>query len=84
MTAPPDPSKGVSAQQVYRSGAIAVVIAWSMRLIGLVSVFVLARTLTPADFGIVALALATLAIVDVFSALGLRQALLRVKDPDES
>lgn len=71
-----------SAGQVYRNGAMAVVIAWSMRLIGLVSVFVLARTLTPADFGIVALAMATLAMIDVFSALGLRQALLRVREPD--
>ena len=73
-----------SAGQVYRNGAMAVVIAWSMRLIGLVSVFVLARTLTPADFGIVALAMATLAMIDVFSALGLRQALLRVREPDRS
>lgn len=55
-----------------------------MRLIGLVSVLILARTLTPADFGIVALAMATLAVVDAFSALGLKQALLRVKDPDRS
>lgn len=74
----------VAAGQVYRNGAIAVAIAWSMRLIGLVSVFVLARTLTPADFGIVALAMATLAMVDVFSALGLRQALLRLREPDRS
>lgn len=76
--------QGAEASRVYRNGAIAVVIAWSMRAIGLVSVFVLARTLTPADFGIVALAMATLAMVDVFSALGLKQALLRVREPDPS
>jgi len=67
---------------VLRSGATAIVIAWSMRVIGLVSVIVLARMLTPADFGIVALAMATLAMADVFSALGLKQALLRVREPE--
>lgn len=82
MSEPND--QGTDASRVYRNGAIAVVIAWSMRAIGLVSVFVLARTLTPADFGIVALAMATLAMVDMFSALGLKQALLRVREPDPS
>ncbi|MGQ0558022.1 MAG: oligosaccharide flippase family protein [Sphingosinicella sp.] len=53
-----------------------------MRLIGLVSVFILARLLTPRDFGIVGLAMATLALVDIFSALGLRQALLRIPTPE--
>lgn len=67
---------------VYRSAATAVGLAWSMRLIGLVSVLVLARLLTPRDFGIVGLAMATVALVDIFSALGLRQALLRIEKPD--
>lgn len=84
LTDPDENMRTAAEGRVYRSAALAVAIAWSMRLIGLVSVFVLARTLTPADFGIVALAMATLAIVDVFSALGLRQALLRKKDPDRS
>jgi O-antigen/teichoic acid export membrane protein len=55
-----------------------------MRLIGLVSVLVLARMLTPKDFGIVALATSVLALVDIFSALGLRQALLRIHRPERS
>ena len=75
--------EGQSAR-VVRSAVIAIAIAWSMRVIGLVSVLVLARLLTPADFGIVALAMATLSLVEIFSSLGLRQSLLRVQDPDRS
>ena len=77
-----EPRKGEG--QVYRSAFLAIATAWSMRVIGLVSILILARTLTPADFGIVALAMATLAVVDVFSALGLKQALLRVREPERS
>jgi len=76
---PPAPAGGV-----YRSAATAVVIAWSLRLIGLVSVLVLARVLTPKDFGILALATSVLAVVDIFSALGLRQALLRIAKPERA
>ena len=72
------------ARAVYRSAAIAIAIAWSLRLIGLVSVLVLARLLTPRDFGIVALATSVLALVDIFSALGLRQALLRIARPERT
>ncbi|MGJ8536901.1 MAG: oligosaccharide flippase family protein, partial [Parasphingopyxis sp.] len=76
---PPAPAKGV-----YRSAATAIAIAWSLRLIGLISVLVLARVLTPRDFGIVALATSVLALVDIFSALGLRQALLRIATPERA
>ena len=78
-TGPSAPARGV-----YRSAATAVVITWSLRLIGLVSVLVLARLLTPKDFGVVALAMSVLAVVDIFSALGLRQALLRISKPERA
>lgn len=76
---PTTPDRGV-----YRSAATAIAIAWSVRVIGLMSVLVLARVLTPRDFGIVALAMSVLALVDIFSALGLRQALLRIARPDRA
>jgi O-antigen/teichoic acid export membrane protein len=69
---------------VYRSAALAVALQWSMRLIGLVSVFILARLLSPRDFGIAGLAMASVALVEIFSVIGLRQALLRIKDPERS
>ncbi len=63
---------------------MAVALTWSLRAIGLVSVFVLARLLTPADFGVVGLAMTAVAMVEIFSLLGLRQALLRLEDPSRN
>ena len=73
-----------SVGKVYRSAAAAIAIAWSLRLIGLVSVLVMARMLAPRDFGIVALAMSILALADIFSALGLRQALIRLPEPERA
>jgi O-antigen/teichoic acid export membrane protein len=55
-----------------------------VRAIGLISVIVLARLLQPEDFGVVALALAAGAFVEMFGWIGLRQALLRVPSPERS
>jgi lipopolysaccharide exporter len=74
------PSRG----RIVRNAATALAIAWSMRLIGLISVFVLARILTPRDFGIMALAMSAAALVDIFSALGLWQSLLRIQEPERA
>ena len=66
---------------VYRSGFWALTIQGSMRFIGLLSVLILARLLSPADFGMVSLALVITAFVDLLAAVGFRQALLRIPDP---
>lgn len=63
---------------VYRGAAVAVALTWVLRAIGLVSVFILARLLTPSDFGIVGLAMTAVALVETFSYLGMKQALLRM------
>jgi lipopolysaccharide exporter len=47
------------------------------RSIGLISVLVLARVLTPADFGLVAMATALIAFVELFGMLGLEVALIQ-------
>jgi len=70
--------------RVYRSAVLAVAVTWSLRLIGLVSVFILARLLSPADFGMAGLAMATVALVETFSVIGLRQALLRIPEPERA
>lgn len=67
---------------LYRSAVLAVTLQWLMRFIGLISVFILARLLRPEDFGIMGLAVATLALVELLGAVGLWQALLRIKDWD--
>jgi PST family polysaccharide transporter len=52
------------------------------RLLVLGSIAVLARVLTPSEFGLVAFALATTAILDGVSDLGLSQSLIISKDED--
>ena len=69
---------------ICRGALLAVALQWSLRLVGLVSVFILARLLTPEDFGVAGLAMATVALVEIFSVIGLRQALLRIPAPDRS
>jgi O-antigen/teichoic acid export membrane protein len=69
---------------LYRSAALAIALQWGVRAIGLVSVVALARLLRPEDFGVVAIALSAAAFVELFGWIGLRQALLRVSDPDRS
>jgi O-antigen/teichoic acid export membrane protein len=67
---------------LYRSAVLAVTLQWLMRLIGLISVFILARLLEPKDFGIMGLAVAALALVEILGAVGIWQALLRIKEWD--
>ncbi|HEX6375332.1 MAG TPA: oligosaccharide flippase family protein [Allosphingosinicella sp.] len=67
---------------LYRSAVLAVAMQWSLRFIGLVSVFILAHLLEPKDFGIMGLAVATLALVELLGAVGLWPALLRIRDWD--
>jgi lipopolysaccharide exporter len=50
------------------------------RLLALISIAILARLLTPADFGILAVAGTVVAAVEIFSAFGFDWALLRKRD----
>jgi O-antigen/teichoic acid export membrane protein len=47
------------------------------RMVGLVSVLILARVLTPADFGLVAMATAMIAFIEIFGSFGLDLALIQ-------
>jgi O-antigen/teichoic acid export membrane protein len=67
---------------LYRSALLAVAMQWSLRFIGLISVFILAHLLHPEDFGIMGLAVAALALVELLGAVGLWQALLRIETWD--
>ncbi|MFC7541192.1 oligosaccharide flippase family protein [Siccirubricoccus deserti] len=59
------------------------VVAWRMttRLLGLVSTLVLARLLTPADFGLVALAYACRSTLDACTNAGVEQQIIRSPNP---
>lgn len=76
------PAPPTSRNALYRSAVIAVTMQWMMRFIGLISVLILARLLHPEDFGIMGLAVAALALVELLGAVGLWQALLRIKEWD--
>jgi lipopolysaccharide exporter len=53
---------------------------WTDRIVGLGSTLVLARLLTPADFGLVAMAMVVVGLVDVLLDLGVGAALIQNKD----
>lgn len=55
-----------------------------VNLLGLASTLILARVLTPSDFGLVALATTAFAIVGAFTELSMSSALVQHKSPDPS
>ncbi len=54
---------------------------WSIRLIGLISTIILARLLVPQDFGLVAMAMLFVGIVEVLGETGQQGALIRHPNP---
>ncbi|GAB4517808.1 MAG: lipopolysaccharide biosynthesis protein [Parvularculaceae bacterium] len=52
----------------------------AVNLIGIISTIVLARLLAPEDFGLVALALAFMAVINAFTALPIGMAVIQTKD----
>ena len=55
---------------------------WSSRILGLASMVVLARLLTPEDFGVVAVAASIVGLIDSFTDLGVDTALIRHPNPE--
>jgi O-antigen/teichoic acid export membrane protein len=62
----------------------AIGMRWAIRCAGLVSTVVLARILTPADFGIVAMSSLVLGLLLVCSETGAAQLLLRTRETDRA
>lgn len=58
-----------------------IALRWAVRLTGLVSTIILARLLTPADYGIVAIATLILGIIEVFGDAGQVIAIIRHPNP---
>jgi lipopolysaccharide exporter len=57
---------------------------WSVRGIGLISTLVLARLLTPVDFGVIAMAMMTVGVIEVFSDTGMAFFIIRHPDPQRT
>ncbi len=68
--------------KVIKGAAWMVVSRWSFRLLGLVSTMVLARLLTPADFGLVAVVVSLTAILGGLFDFGFDMALIRQQNPE--
>ncbi len=77
MTPAAAPTAGNS---IARGAAWMVLFKVLDRSVGLVSTLVLARLLTPADFGLVAMATAVIALVELMSAFGFDVALIQRRD----
>jgi O-antigen/teichoic acid export membrane protein len=58
-----------------------IAMRWSARLMGLVSMVVVARLLTPADFGIYAIAITFIGLLDALSDFGTDTAIIRHRNP---
>ncbi|QIB64717.1 lipopolysaccharide biosynthesis protein [Kineobactrum salinum] len=63
--------------KVYSGSGFMVITRMSIKSIGLISSVVLARLLVPEDFGLVAIAMAIYAFIELFGALGLGTVLIQ-------
>lgn len=70
-------SRLLASKSVVSGAALYVGMRWFDRLIGVISTIVLARLLTPDDFGIVALALVVLGLAIVLLDLGINVAVIQ-------
>jgi lipopolysaccharide exporter len=76
MSAAPSPTRDLKTRVAAGAGWM-VALRWTDRLIALVNISVLARLLTPADFGIVAYATLLIGMVDLFTQFSTNAALIR-------
>lgn len=71
-----------SGKQVAKGAAWLIGFKLLDRSIGLVSTLVLARVLTPSDFGLVAMAMAVVALLELMGAFGFDSALIQRQDTE--
>lgn len=67
-------------QRVAAGALLMVLFKFLERSLGLISTLILARLLLPKDFGIVAMGMSLIALIELFSAFGLDSALIQRRD----
>jgi O-antigen/teichoic acid export membrane protein len=77
----PNPTEATIRPHIIRGSIWMVAMRWSVRGIGLVSTVVLARLLAPADFGLIAMAMLFVGLIEVFGETGQQMALIRYNNP---
>jgi O-antigen/teichoic acid export membrane protein len=70
-----------AGRELARGSFWMIAMRWVIRGIGFVSTVVLARLLAPDDFGVVAMAMVAVAMLEVFTQSGSDLALLRAAEP---
>ena len=68
-------------QKFLRNAAWSTALRWTVKTIGFGSTVCLARLLTPADFGLVAMAMIVLSFLDAWSDIGVQYALIHNPKP---
>jgi len=66
---------------MLRGSAWMIALRWAMRLIGVISTIILARILTPRDFGIVAVAMIVVGLFEMLTLTGQAVAIVRHEAP---
>jgi lipopolysaccharide exporter len=67
--------------QMLRGSVWMIALRWAIRLTGLVSTIILARLLAPADFGIVAMAMVVVGMLELLNQTGQKLAIIRHENP---
>lgn len=70
----------LAPESITRGTMLTVAMRWTDRSIGLFSTLILARLLTPEDFGLIAMATLVIALTDILLDLGINTALVRERD----
>lgn len=70
--------------RIARASGLMLLFKLITRSIGLVSTLILARLLTPADFGLVAMAMSVVALTELIGAFGFDVALIQRQDPSHA
>lgn len=85
MEQPPNPPQQPPlAGRMMALSASSIVIRWAARVMGVVSLAICARVLTPADYGIVAMAMAAVSFSTILVSFGIETGLLRLTDATPS
>ena len=78
----PDPVDGAEMRRhAVRGAAWMMTLRWAVRVLSIANTAILARLLTPADFGLMAMATLALSVIAVFGVSGEDLALIRLGRP---
>src|SRR5665213_484578 len=81
----PNPAGGRTLNRHMVHGSIwMILLRWAIRLTGLVSTIILARLLAPSDFGIVAMAMFVVGMLEILNQSGQKLAIIRHAAPERA